>query len=158
MANLDSFRRLIREEVRAVFKEEMAVILKEVVRENRPPVKSIAEDRSYKKSLIPGTLNTAAFRPTAAPNLGKNNPLTNILAETAQAMSTDDYQELSYTSTDAQGFNVGFTQPLRDTPVVDSVTEMVASARGSSNFDAVQINAVPDFTELMGKLRSSGQI
>jgi hypothetical protein len=43
-------------------------------------------------------------------------------------------------------------------PVVESVDQMLATARPSSNMDAIQINAVPDFTALMSKMQQNGQI
>lgn len=155
MAKVDLLRKLIREEVRAVFQEELAGILREAVGTNKQS-RSLTEVRRASKPVIPGTLNTQPMRPVAAPNLGTNNPLTSLLAETAQSMATEDIQSLSFTSTDAQGFNI--EMPQMETPVVSNVTDMMATARPSSNFDAVQINAVPDFTQLMSKLKASGGI
>jgi hypothetical protein len=43
-------------------------------------------------------------------------------------------------------------------PVVESVGEMFAAARPSSNLDAIQINAVPDFTALMAKMQQNGEV
>lgn len=154
MANVDLLRKLIREEVRAVFQEELAGILKEAVMEKRS-TKTITEAERPKKPAVPSTLNTQPFRPVMAPNLGVGNPLSSILAETAQAMSADEYSDFSYNSSDVQGFGYG---QQREAAVVDSVGGMLASARGSSNLDAIQINAVPDFTGLMSKLRENGEI
>ena len=154
MANVDLLRKLIREEVRAVFQEELAGILKEAVMEKRS-IKTITEVEKPKKPVVPGTLNTQPFRPVMAPNLGANNPLNSLLAETAQAMSADDYSEFNYDSSHAQGFGYG---QQRETPVVDSVGGMLASARASSNLDAIQINAVPDFTQLMAKMKANGEV
>lgn len=154
MANIEAFRKIIREEVRKVFQEELAGILKEAVMEKRPH-NSIVESSRPKKPIIPGTLNTRPFKPVTAPNLGVGNPLNSLLAETAQHMASDDYQNLSFNSNDAQGF--GFMQSA-EAPVVDSVTDMMATARPSSNLDAIQINAVPDYTQLMSKLRANGDI
>jgi hypothetical protein len=154
MANVDLLRKLIREEVRAVFQEELAGILKEAVMEKRS-VKTITEVEKLKKPTVPGTLNSQPFRPVMAPNLGAGNPLNSLLAETAQAMSAEEYSGFNYDSTDAQGFGYG---QQREVAVVDSVGGMFASARGSSNLDAIQINAVPDYTGLMSKLRANGEI
>jgi hypothetical protein len=154
MANIEAFRKIIREEVRKVFQEELAGILKEAVMEKRS-LSTITEDRRPKKPIIPGTLNTKPFKPIMAPNLGVGNPLNSLLAETAHHMASDDYQNLSFTSNDAPGF--GFMQST-ETPVVDTITDMMATARPSSNLDAIQINAVPDYTQLMSKLRANGDI
>ena len=109
MASVDLLRKLIREEVRSVFQEELAGILKEAITSNRGS-KVITEQEKPKKAATLGTLNTKPIR-AVAPNLGANNPLTSLLAETANAMSGDDYSEFSYTSQDAQGFGgqVGLT-------------------------------------------------
>jgi hypothetical protein len=154
MGKLDSFRKLIREEVRAVFQEELASILKEAIISNKS---TITESAAPKKAAIPGTLNTQPVRKMAAPILSPNNPLNSLLAETANAMSGDDMETFSFNSSDAMGF--GGAQMLREAaPVVDSVDQMLATARPSSNMDAIQINAVPDFTALMSKMQQNGQI
>ena len=154
MGKLDSFRKLIREEVRAVFQEELASILKEAIISNKS---TITESAAPKKAAIPGTLNTQPVRKMAAPILSPNNPLNSLLAETANAMSGDDMETFSFDSSNAMGF--GGAQMLREAaPVVDSVDQMLATARPSSNMDAIQINAVPDFTALMNKMQQNGQI
>jgi hypothetical protein len=153
MATIELLRKVIREEVRAVFQAELAGILKEAIIANKG-TKTIIEEQKPKKTTVPGTLNTIQPR-VVAPNLGMNNPLNSLLAETANAMASENYEGMSFTSEDALGF--GMMQP-RETAVVDSVGDMVSSARASSNFDAIQINAVPDFTGLMSKLRANGEI
>lgn len=153
MANVNLLRKLIREEVRSAFQEELADILKEVLKEKKAP-KNIQESKSFEKPKVPGTLNTSIKRPIA-PNLGVGNPLSSLLAETAQSMVTDDYDSLSFSSNDAQGF--GHIQS-KEVPVVESVDHMMATARASNNLDAIQINAVPDFTGLMQKLKDKGAI
>ena len=152
MGKLDSFRKLIREEVRAVFQEELATILKEAII-NKPV---ITESAAPKKATVPGTLNTQPVRKMAPPVLSPGNPLNNLLAETANAMSLNEVEEFSFNSSDAMGF--GGMATLKEAPVVNSVDQMLASARPSSNMDAIQINAVPDFTALMSKMQQNGQI
>lgn len=154
MAKLDSFRKLIREEVRAVFQEELASILKEAITSNRT---TITEAAAPRKTAIPGTLNTQPVKRLAAPILGPNNPLNSLLAETANAMSGDDMESLSFDSSDAMGFGM-IKGPEREAAVVESVGEMFANARPSSNMDAIQINAVPDFTALMAKMQQNGEV
>lgn len=154
MANVDLLRKLIREEVRAVFQEELAGILKEAIIEKRP-LKTVTEEKKVEKQGIPGTLNTKPFKPVIAPNLGSSNPLSNLLAETAQSMAAEDYNTISFNSDQAQGF--GYMQHI-EAPVVNTVSDMVSTARASSNLDAIQINAVPDFTHLMDKLKANGSI
>ncbi len=155
MGKLDSFRKLIREEVRAVFQEELASILKEAIISNK---QTITETAAPKKAPIPGTLNTQPVRKMAAPILSPNNPLNSLLAETANAMSGDDMESFSFDSSMAQGFGGMGGMVREDAPVVDSVNDMFANSRPSSNLDAIQINAVPDFTALMAKMQQNGEI
>lgn len=151
MASVELLRKLIKEEVRAAFKEEVTNLLKEVIMD-RKPAQTIKE--AVSKPSTPGTLNTKPLRPTP-PVLNAGNPLNSLLAETAQSMVADDYTSLSYDTGDVMGF--GQLQQ-RDVPVVSSVNDMMATARVSSNLDAIQINSIPDYTQLMNKLRASGDI
>jgi len=145
MSQLNALKKIIREEVRAVFQEELAGILKEAIIANKS-AQSLTETTRPIKSQIPGTLNRAAPRPIA-PILGPNNPLNSLLAQTAQSMTFDDL--------DGFGSETG---AIKDAPIVESVDQMFAASRGSSNLEAIQINAVPDFTGLMAKMKENGQI
>jgi hypothetical protein len=138
MAKLDALRKIIREEVRAVFQEELAGILKEAVIANRGQ-QTIVEAVKSKPTSIPGTLNRAApaFIP---PSFGAGNPLNNILAETAMSMNTNDLAAFG-----GQGIE-------REVQTVESVDQMFSSARKSSNLEAIEINAVPDFSGVMAKM------
>lgn len=144
MAKLDVLRKIIREEVKAVFQEELAGILKEAIIANKG--NTINEAVQPRRQQVPGTLNTAQPR-VIAPMLGANNPLNSILAETAQSMTDNDLESLG-----------GMSGVERDTPIVESVNGMFAAARPSSNLDAIEINAVPDFSGLMAKMKANGEI
>jgi gamma-glutamyl:cysteine ligase YbdK (ATP-grasp superfamily) len=63
---------------------------------------------------------------------------------------------MTMTAKDYEGFS-GTSTPV-ETPVVDSMNDMFASARPSSNFDAIEINAVPDFSGVMAKMKANGEI
>jgi hypothetical protein len=139
MANLDAFRKLIREEVKAVFQEELAGILKEAIIANRGQQTIVESARPIAKSTVPTTMNRSTPRPVA-PVLSPGNPLNSLLAETAQSMTMDEFGDLN-----GQGVE-------RDVPIVESVGDMFANSRGSSNLEAIQINAVPDFTHMMAKM------
>lgn len=143
MAKLDALRKIIREEVRAVFQEELAGILKEAVMANRSQ-QPITEAVKPKPAPV-GTLNTQPPR-LVPPTLNPNNPLNSILAETARSMSPSDFAD------------IGGASGERNVPVVDSMGEMFASARKSSNLEAVEINAVPDFSAIMAKMQANGEV
>lgn len=137
MAKLDALRKIIREEVRAVFQEELAGILKEAIIANKGQQTITESPRP--KAPVPSTLNRAIPKPVA-PVLSPGNPLNSLLAETAQAMTSVDYGAF------------GGQEIVRDAPVVESVDQMFAAARKSSNLEAIEINAVPDFSGVMAKM------
>ena len=139
MANLDAFRKLIREEVKAVFQEELAGILKEAIIANRGQQTIVESTRPVAKPAVPATMNRSIPRPIA-PVLSPGNPLNSLLAETAQSMTMDEFGDLN-----GEGVE-------RDVPVVESVGDMFASAKGRSSVESIQINAVPDFTHMMAKM------
>jgi len=147
MAQVDQLRKLIREELRAVLKEELPKLLKEV---SKPamvdPKKNLQEQV---QSKIPGTLNTAT--PKAPIKFSNNNPMAAFLNDTAKTMLNEDFSMSSADVHPSMAF-----QPKE--VKVGSVEGMLGSARPSSNIDAVQINEVPDFSALMGKLKAQGQI
>jgi hypothetical protein len=139
MANLDAFRKLIREEVKAVFQEELAGILKEAIIANRGQQTIVESARPIAKPAVPATMNRSVPRPIA-PVLSPGNPLNSLLAETAQSMTMDEFGDLN-----GEGVE-------RDIPVVESVGDMFASAKGRSSVESIQINAVPDFSHMMAKM------
>ena len=156
MASLDILRKLIREEVRAAFQEQVSEILKEAISVNSAARQQITEVEKPKKPTPPNTLNTKVARPVA-PVLSPGNPLNSLLAETAQSMISEDIETLSFNSNNALGF--GGSQYIQsEPPAASSVEGMFASARPSSNLDMIQINEVPDFTNLMSNLKSKGAI
>lgn len=139
MANVDALRKIIREEVRAVFQQELAGILKEAIIANKGQQTITESARSTGKPVAPATMNRSVPRPIA-PVLSPGNPLNSLLAETAQSMTMDDYD------------SIGGMEVERDTPVVESVGDMFANARGRGSVEAIQINAVPDFSHMMAKM------
>lgn len=144
MAKLDALRKIIREEVRAVFQEELAGILKEAVMANRTqqPIIELVKQ----KDAVPKTLNKQVPK-LIPPVLAPSNPLNSLLAETAMTMTAKDFE----------GFgNISAT--TADVPVVETMDGMFASARKSSNLDAIEINAVPDFSGIMAKMKANGEL
>ena len=139
MANIDALRKLIREEVRAVFQEELAGILKEAIMVNKNQTVITESLRPKAAPIAPATMNRSVPRPIA-PVLSPGNPLNSLLAETAQSMTMDEFGDLN-----GEGVE-------RDVPVVESVGDMFASAKGRSSVESIQINAVPDFTHMMAKM------
>ena len=139
MANLDALRKIIREEVRAVFQQELAGILKEAIMAPKGTQTITESSRAKAAPVVPATMNRSVPKPIA-PVLSPGNPLNSLLAETAQSMTMDEFSDLNGQTVE------------RDAPLVESVGDMFANARGSSNLEAIQINAVPDFSHMMAKM------
>jgi hypothetical protein len=139
MANLDALRKIIREEVRAVFQQELAGILKEAIMVNKTQPVITESSRPKASPIIPATMNRSIPKPIA-PILSPGNPLNSLLAETAQSMTMDEFRDLNGEIIE------------RDVPIVQSVNDMFANSRGSSNLEAIQINAVPDFSHMISKM------
>lgn len=143
--DLQGFRNVIREEVRKVFQEELAGILKEAVMSNRTQQPIV--ETANAKPRVPSTLNISGAPRLTPPVLSNGNPLNNLLAETAKSMSAQDFESLQ-----------GIQASNADVPVVESVNAMFNTARKSSNLEAIEINAVPDFTGLMSKMMANGEV
>jgi hypothetical protein len=138
------FRKLIREEIQAALREELPKLLSE----GRVPLVSRSKQLEEQvKSRIPGTLNSAPQKPINF----NSGPMAAFLNDTAKNMLYEDFSMTSENVHPSMAF-----QPKEDR--IGTVDSMLASARPSSNLDAVQINEVPDFTRLMSKLKETGQI
>ena len=151
---VDLLRRLIREEVAKAIRQEMPTILKESQSSSAP--KEVIKESKRQKTAIPGTLNTQPVRPK--PNFA-GNPLANMLNETAMTMG--DMDDMSFNTSDIGPDSIGidptsFFQPKQ--VAVGDVNGMLATARPSSDISMVQINEVPDFSDLMSKLKAKGAI
>jgi hypothetical protein len=151
---LELLKKLIREEVVNAIRQEMPAILKEIQSSSSP--KEVIKESKRPKMAVPATLNTQPVRPK--PNF-TGNPLANMLNETAMAMG--DMDDMSFNTSDIGPDSIGidptsFFQPKQ--VAVGDVNGMLATARPSSDPSMVQINEVPDFTDLMSKMRSKGVI
>jgi hypothetical protein len=151
---LELLKKLIREEVVNAIRQEMPAILKEIQSSSSP--KEVIKESKRPKMAVPATLNTQPVRPK--PNF-TGNPLANMLNETAMAMG--DMDDMSFNTSDIGPSSIGvdptsFFQPKQ--VAVGDVNGMLATARPSSDPSMVQINEVPDFTDLMSKMRSKGVI
>ena len=164
---LAKLRILIREEVKNAIREEMPVLIMEALaKQNRllestkkkglTPIQEVAKS-TVKKPIIPGTLNTRPYNPaqqfqqSQKPFAGKD-PMSQILNETASGMLQED--AIAFGSPDVDMDGMSFLQNV-DAPVGD-VNDMLATSRPSSAVEMVQVNAVPDFTDLMKKMIAKG--
>lgn len=146
MASVDLLRKLIREELRGVIREELPKLLSEVKTPIQDPKKALQEQV---KAKIPSTLNTPAVKKPI--RFTGNNPMAAFLNDTAKNMLSEDFSM----TTDQIHPTMAF-QPKQDR--VGDVNSMLSTARPSSNLATVQINEVPDFTGLMSRLKEKGAI
>jgi hypothetical protein len=120
---LDAFRKIIREEVRGVIKEELSLIMSTPITETKIVKKPVVEQKVNKPSFseIVNEEVVQQKQPTFEPT---GNPMLDILNETAAA---GEWRSLNggYNSSHAAGFAGGM--PGGQTRVVNSVDEMLAN-------------------------------
>ena len=139
MSSLDTLRKIIREQVTRAIKQELPKILKENSVSDKDYKNNIREQ--VQKSVFPMTLNEEAVKPKV--NFSKSNPLGQLLNETAITMTSDDVHSFG---------NANSGLPIQSDVKVGSVDSMLNSAVKSSNLEMVQIDTVPDFSQLMKKM------
>jgi len=138
-------RKIIREEITRALRQE----LPKIIQESTKAVKVISKDLDDKPPL---TLNSYPIIKKEDVKFKKSsNPLVNLLNETAMDMQVED-PIYSFTSDDAMS---GIHPALAFQPkeaAIGSASDMINTARPSSNIEAVQINVVPDYSALMDKM------
>ena len=149
MSKLEVLRKLIREEVRAAIKEELTPILKEIKSPTSAPI-----TKSFTNSL-----KEEVTRSKKIQSISTGDPIMDLLNETKQTMTGDEYKSMiNADASMAQGFPAMMSNAVGGTQVVESVDQMLANTRPASDVTQVQIDSVPDFSALMGKMKSNGQI
>ena len=155
---LDVFRKIIREEVRGVIKEELSLIMQTPLTETKVIQKPVVEQKTKNNSLselIEETPHqTVEPQKPSQPLFEGVGALADVLNQTH---NEGGWRNLNggMSSQDAVGFQGGM--PNTPTKVVDSVDAMVANQK-TSDINQVSIDAVPDFSGLMGKMKESGKI
>ena len=155
---LDAFRKIIREEVRGVIKEELSLIMQTPITETKIVQKPVVEQKTKKLSLseLTETAQPAAQQQPTKPLFDSNNPLAQMLNETAAAGEWRNINGGGYTAQDAVGFAGSMSGD--SAKVVESVNQMLAGKQGITDLNQVSIDAVPDFSGLMGKMKETGKI
>ncbi len=143
-------RKVIREEVQAVVREELGILLE--TPESKPVVAE-TKKTTVKNSMVESIKPAKPTQPTKPMNFTNNNILNDILNETRQ---TSEWQSLgNMNSSMAQGFGGSM---MNEVQVVNSVDQMLANTRPASDINAVKIDTVPDFSALMNKMKQDGKI
>lgn len=155
---IEAFRKIIREEVRDVIKEELSLIMSTPITETKVVQKPVVEQKTPRKSLseLTETVQPTTPQQPTQPLFDSKDPLAQMLNETAAAGEWRNLNGGGYTAQDAVGFQGGMSGA--ETKVVSSVDEMMASQPKTSDINQVSIDAVPDFSGLMGKMKQDGKI
>jgi hypothetical protein len=159
-SKIDPLRRIIREEVINALRKELPILLAEQFERQRvinestelKPKKNIKESLSKQLASSfspPLTLNNSVPKPVV-PNIGlnKNNPLQNLLQETAMSMTDQD--DFAFSTDDVGANPINLMQPTN--VKVGDIRDTLSTAIPSSDISMVQINTVPDYNDLMNKM------
>ena len=156
---IEAFRKIIREEVRDVIKEELSLIMSTPITETKVVQKPVVEQKTQKQSLSELTETVQQITPQqpqqpTQPLFEGAGALSDILNQTH---TEGGWRNMNggMSSQDAVGFQGGM--PGAPTKVVDSVDAMISNQK-TSDINQVSIDAVPDFSGLMGKMKESGKI
>lgn len=151
MAKIDLLRQLIREEVIKALRQELPRLLSENISSNKRGIDNVIKE--IKKSDIPITLNTVeTYQKNINQKFSNNSPLDKLLKETAISMQEDEIKDFNF-NTDSVN-PISYFQP-KEVEIGD-VNSMLSTARASSNMETVQINQVPDYSQLMKKMLDKG--
>ena len=155
---IEAFRKMIREEVRTVIKEELSLIMSTPITENKIVKKPVVEQKTKKKQSFSEMVNETnqpqqPQKPTK-PLFDSKDPLAQILNETAAQGGWRDMNGGTFNASDAVGFAGGM--PQQEVKVVDSVEQM--SSQKTSDINQVSIDAVPDFSGMMDAFKEKGKL
>ena len=156
---IEAFRKIIREEVRDVIKEELSLIMQTPITENKIIQKPVVEQKTKTNSLSE-LIEETPQQPQQSPK--PTQPLFEGIGAIADVLN-QTHQEGGWrnlnggmTAQDAVGFQGGM--PGTPTKVVKSADDMLASAPKTTDLNQVSIDAVPDFSGLMGTLKEQGKL
>ena len=157
--NLESLRKLIREEMRTVLQEELKSILTEaVIIASTPETKTQAQTHPHIKVESTYKPKFSEILAEKKAPVSTGNPMFDLLNETA---NEGEWRSINggYNAQDAVGFAGGLPgMGGMNTPVVSSVDQMISKHAPVRDINDVRIDAVPDFTGLMGKLKENGKL
>jgi hypothetical protein len=158
--DLKKFRQIIREEVKKAIQEEMRDVLLEAVKSKSQPISSTT---TQPHSKVESTYKSSLSRVMSEEKksiLPTGNPILDLLNETAQAGEWRTLNGGEFNASQAVGWNGGAPGMMGgyNTPVVATVDEMIQSQGSVRDINDVNIDVVPDFSNLMGALKDKGKI
>ena len=148
-------RKVVREEVQQVVREELGLIL-----ETPKSEKTIAETikPAVKNSMVESIRPVKSIQTAKSMEFTNNNVLNDILNETANGGEWCSIVDATSQMAPNFGPMNGAYGDINETTVVSSVDQMLANTRPSGDINSVKIDTVPDFTGLMSKMKEKGQI
>ena len=158
---LEAFRKIIREEVRGVIKEELSLIMQTPITETKIVQKPVVAQKSKNHSLSELIEETPKEEIPKHETTAFSKPLFEGVGALADVLNQTHveggWRNLNggMSSQDAVGFQGGM--PGTPTKVVDSVDAMISNQK-TSDINQVSIDTVPDFSGLMGTLKNQGKI
>ena len=153
---LDAFRKIIREEVRSVIKEELSLLMQSPITETKIVKKPVVEQKVTKPSFSEMVNEEVLSQPTQPVLESTGNPMLDMLNETAAAGEWRSINGDGFNSSHAAGFAGGM--PGAPVKVVETVDQMLAGKQGATDLNSIVIDSVPDFSGVMGKLKDSGKL
>ena len=148
-------RKVVREEVQQVVREELGLIL-----ETPKSEKTIAETikPAVKNSMVESIRPVKPIQTAKSMEFTNNNVLNDILNETANGGEWRSIVDATSQMAPNFGPMNGAYGDINETTVVSSVDQMLANTRPAGDINSVKIDTVPDFTSLMSKMKEKGQI
>jgi hypothetical protein len=157
--NLEALRKLIREEMRTVIREELKGILTEaVVIASTPETKTQVQTHPHVKTESTYKPKFSEILAEKKAPVSTGNPMFDLLNETA---NEGEWRSINggYNAQDAVGWAGGMPgMGGANTPVVSTVNQMLSQHAPARDINDVRIDAVPDFTGLMSKLKENGKL
>ena len=159
---IEAFRKIIREEVRDVIKEELSLIMQTPITETKTVQKPVVEQKTQTNSLSELMKETPKTEIPKHETTAFSKPLFEGVGAIAdvlnQTHAEGGWRNLNggMTAQDAVGFQGGM--PGGATKVVQSADDMLASAPKTTDINQVTIDAVPDFSGLMSTLKEQGKL
>lgn len=147
-------RKVVREEVQAVVREELGILLETP---SSKPVMAETKKSLTTNSMVESIKSTKPTQQAKPMSFTNNNVLNDILNETANGGEWRSIVD----ATSQMAPNFGPMDGVYGTPetaVVSSVDQMLSSARPAGDVTHVKIDAVPDFSALMSTMKEKGQI
>ena len=138
-------RKVVREEVQQVVREELGLLLE-------TPVMANTKKSLTTNSMVESIKTIKPAQPAKPMSFTNNNVLNDILNETANGGEWRSIADATSQMAPNFGPMNGAYGDINETTVVSSVDQMLANTRPAGDINSVKIDTVPDFTSLMSDM------